>query len=115
MKQFYIGNINRLYLLKQNGQYILQTKEKEKNVHLYRNFFGCWVRNDNGEVPTKEEEALDLAYNSAKRNPNIPEGTLIGGYSYLDEDSIKPSKLTKEEAKLLRRKFKETKNQRKNN
>ena len=90
-------------------------KKKKKTSIYIEIFFGCWVRNDNGEVPTKEEEALDLAYNSAKRNPNIPEGTLIGGYSYLDEDSIKPSKLTKEEAKLLRRKFKETKNQRKNN
>lgn len=115
MKQFYIGNINRLYLLKKQGQYTLQTKTIEKGVHLYRNFFGCWVRNDNGEVPTKEDEALDLAYNKVNRNPNIPDGTLIGGYSYLDEKSIKPSNLTKEEAKALRKQFKETKNQRKNN
>lgn len=115
MKQFYIGNINRLYLLKQKNQYILQKKTIEEGVQLYRNFFGCWVRNDNGEVPTTEEEALDLAYNKANRNPGIPDGTLIGGYSYLDEESIKLSNLTKEEAKALRKKFKETKNQRKNN
>lgn len=101
-KQNYTGNINRLYLVKQDGQYIQQTKTVEENVLLYRNFFGRWVRDNNGEVPTTEEEALDYAYDIASQHPNIPDGELIGGYSYLDERSIKPVIATK--GKILQKK-----------
>lgn len=100
-KQNYTGNINRLYLLKQDGEYIQQTKTVEENVLLCRNFFGRWIR-DNGEVPTTEEEALDYAYNIASRHPDIPNGELIGGYRYLDERSIKPVTTTK--GKMLQKK-----------
>lgn len=102
MKQYYEGNINRLYLLKQNGQYVQQTKVVEENIQLYRNFFGCWVR-ENGDVPTKKEEALDRAYDIATKNPDIPEDELIGGYSYLDEESIKPINVTNE--KIMKKKI----------
>ena len=102
MKQYYEGNINRLYLIKQNGQYIQQTKTVERKVKLHRNIFGCWVR-DNGDVPTKEEEALDYAYDIATKNPDIPDGKLIGGYSYLDEGSIKPINKTKEKPKVMKK------------
>ena len=102
MKKNYTGNINRLYLLKQDGQYIQQAELLEKNIPLYRNIFGRWVR-DNGDVPTTEEEALDYAYDIAAQHPDIPNGGLIGGYSYLDEGSIKPTTITKR--KMLQKKI----------
>ena len=89
MKQNYEGNINRLYLVKQKGEYRQQSIIIEENVPLYRNIFGHWVRDDKKEVPTGKEEALDRAYDIVNQYPDIPDGELIGGYSYLDEGSIK--------------------------
>lgn len=101
MKQNYIGNINRLYLLKQDGEYIQLAEPLEKSIPLHRNIFGRWIR-DNGDVPLTEEEALDYAYDIAAQNPEIPDGELIGGYRYLDEGSIKSITITK--GKMLQKK-----------
>ena len=102
MKQNYTGNINRLYLLKQNGEYLPQTTTEKENISLHKNIFGRWIR-DNGDVPLTEEEALDYAYDIATQNPEIPDGELIGGYRYLDERSIKPATTIK--GKMLQKKI----------
>lgn len=98
MKQFYVGNINLLSYSSKTGEQITLIR---KNVPLYKTRTRRWVIVETGTPPSTEEEARDYLDNSRKK------GILENSVSFLDESTIKQSSMTKEEAKKLRKKYKE--------
>jgi len=98
MRQFYVGNINLLSYSNKTGEKITLIRE---NVPLYKTRTQRWVKVEDGTPPNTEEEARDYLDNNRKR------GILEDSVSFLDESTIKQSSMTEEEAKKLRKKYKE--------
>lgn len=98
MKQFYVGNINLLSYSNKTGEQITRIK---KDVPLYKTRTRRWVIVETGTPPSTEEEARDYLDISRKK------GILEDSISFLDESTIKQSSMTEEEAKKLRKKYKE--------